>query len=288
LASKFKLGRLLDRQVAGVGALQDFVDEGGGMVEHGDQGKEGARRIVVLGALSAIAEAATRIWAAQGAHLLLAGRGRDRLESVAVDLRIRGGKVDIFPGDLADLACEPALRQMTEQLGGLDVVLVAYGVLPDQKVAESDANVAQRSFATNFTSAAAWCMAAANILETQRRGALIVIGSVAGDRGRASNYVYGAAKGGLGILVQGIAHRLARVGAKAVLIRPGFVDTPMTAHMLPKGLLWSKPGKIAEIIVRASAENSATPPVIYAPWFWWWIMLVIRLIPAFIFHRTKL
>jgi NAD(P)-dependent dehydrogenase (short-subunit alcohol dehydrogenase family) len=252
------------------------------------QGQDGARRIVVLGALSAIAEAAARIWAAQGAHLVLAGRGQDRLESVAADLRIRGAKVDIFPGDLTDMECETALRQMVERLGGVDVVLVAYGVLTDQKLAETDSQVAQRSFATNFTSAAAWSLSAANIFETQRRGALIVIGSVAGDRGRASNYVYGAAKAGLGVLVQGISHRLARVGAKAVLIRPGYVDTPMTAHMTPKGLLWAKPGKIAEIIVRASAEDGTPPPVIYAPWFWRWIMLVIRLTPAFIFHRTKL
>jgi decaprenylphospho-beta-D-erythro-pentofuranosid-2-ulose 2-reductase len=252
------------------------------------QGKDHPRRILVLGALSSIAEAAARIWAAQGAHLVLAGRGQDRLESIAADLRIRGAEVDIFPGDLADMECETALRQMAERLGGLDVVLVAYGVLTDQKLAESDPRVAQRSFATNFTSAAAWCLAAANILETQRRGALIVIGSVAGDRGRASNYLYGAAKGGLGLLVQGIAHRLAHVGAKAVLIKPGYVDTPMTAHMAPKGPLWSKPDRIAQIIVRASAENGPTPPVIYAPWFWRWIMLIIRLTPAFIFHRTKL
>jgi decaprenylphospho-beta-D-erythro-pentofuranosid-2-ulose 2-reductase len=252
------------------------------------QGRDGGRRILVLGALSAIAEAAARLWAAQGAHLVLAGRGRDRLESVAADLRIRGAQVDILPGDLADMDCAAVLGQMSERLGGLDVVLVAYGVLTDQQFAETDPQVAQRSFAVNFTSAAAWCLAAANIFETQRRGALIVIGSVAGDRGRASNYVYGAAKAGLGILVQGIAHRLARVGAKAVLIRPGYVDTPMTAHMTPKGLLWAKPSRIAEIIVRASAQDSSPPPVIYAPWFWRWIMLIIRLTPAFIFHRTKL
>jgi len=257
-----------------------------------NQGREGARRIIVLGALSAIAEAAARIWAAQGAHLVLAGRGQERLESIAADLRIRGAqrgaKVDIFPGDLAEMECATVLHQMVERLGGLDVVLVAYGMLGDQRLAESDPHIAQRALATNFTSAVAWCLAAANVIETQRHGALVVIGSVAGDRGRASNYLYGAAKGGLGILVQGIAHRLAGVGAKAVLIKPGFVDTPMTAGIAPKGLLWSQAGTIADIIVRASAETGTTPPVIYAPWFWRWIMLIIRLMPAFIFHRTKL
>jgi NAD(P)-dependent dehydrogenase (short-subunit alcohol dehydrogenase family) len=115
-----------------------------------------------------------------------------------------------------------------------------------------------------------------------------VIGSVAGDRGRRSNYVYGAAKGGLGILVQGIAHRLASSGARAVVVKPGFVDTPMTAAITKKGLLWAKPQRIAEIIIQASTPKAPRSPVIYAPYFWRWIMYVVRFMPNFIFHRTQL
>ena len=246
------------------------------------------RKIIILGALSAIAEAAARKWAEQGAHLLLVGRERERIEAIAADLRIRGGLADIYEGDLAGTDAEKAFAEMVEQLGRVDVVLLAYGVLGDQRLAETNPAEASRILTTNFTSAAAWCLAVAKVLERQRRGVLIVIGSVAGDRGRGSNYVYGAAKGGLGILVQGIAHRLASSGARAVLVKPGFVDTPMTAAIAKKGLLWAKPQKIAEIIVQASMPNAPTSPVIYAPSFWRWIMYVVRFMPNFIFHRTQL
>ena len=122
-------------------------------------------------------------------------------------------------------------------------------------------------FTANFTSAAGWCLAAANVLEKQGDHTLIVIGSVAGDRGRASNVSYGAAKGGLAVLVQGIAHRLAKSGASAVVVKPGFVDTPMTAHIARKGLLWAKPTAIGKKIVRI-AERGSPRPIIYTPGFW--------------------
>lgn len=246
---------------------------------------QAATRVIVLGALSAMAEAAARLWAARGAHLLLAGRDAERLEAVAADLRVRGGVAQIFVSDLAAANAEADLAHMVELLGGVDVVLLAYGILGDQERAEADFAEAKRILDTNFVSAAGWCLAAANLLERQNKGTLIVIGSVAGDRGRASNYVYGASKGGLGILVQGIAHRLARGGARAVLIKPGFVDTPMTAAIAKRGMLWAKPDSIGRIIV-ASAGSSA--PVSYAPGFWRWIMRVIRFMPSSIFHRTKL
>jgi len=245
-------------------------------------------KIVVLGALSAIAEAAARVWARQGAHLLLSGRDVGRLDAVAADLRTRGATVEIFAADLAGADAEQALSEMSARLGGVDVVLLAYGVLGDQKLAETSPAEMQRILATNFSSAAAWCLAAANILEKQGHGTLIVIGSVAGDRGRASNYVYGASKGGLGILVQGLAHRLASTGARAVLIKPGFVESPMTASVAGRGLLWSKPETIARVIVKAGRSDIRANSVVYAPWFWRWIMYVIRIMPSTIFHRTRL
>lgn len=176
---------------------------------------------------------------------------------------------------------------MLDRLGGVDVVLLAYGVLGDHEKAEAEPKEALDIIATNFSSAAAWCLEAANVLEQQGHGKLLVIGSVAGDRGRASNYVYGAAKGGLAVLVQGIAHRLAKRGAAAVLIKPGFVDLPMTAHIARKGLLWAKPDAIGKTIVRL-AKCSSPPPIVYAPSFWRLIMTVIRVTPSAIFHKTKL
>jgi decaprenylphospho-beta-D-erythro-pentofuranosid-2-ulose 2-reductase len=244
-------------------------------------------KIVILGALSAIAEAAARHWAEQGAHLLLVGRDAARLDMVAADLRIRGATVETRAMNLAESDAAQMFKEMASGLGRVDTVLLSYGILGDQARAEFEGEEAQRIIATNFTSAAAWCLAAANVLEKQRHGTLIVVSSVAGDRGRASNYVYGAAKAGLTVLVEGIAHRLARSGARAVVVKPGFVDTPMTAHVAKKGLLWAKPETIGKVIVGITARPTS-PPVVYAPGFWRWIMLAIRATPSAIFHKTGL
>jgi NAD(P)-dependent dehydrogenase (short-subunit alcohol dehydrogenase family) len=129
-------------------------------------------------------------------------------------------------------------------------------------------------------------MASAAVLERQRKGVLLAIGSVAGDRGRQSNYVYGSAKAALGVLVEGIAHRLAPTGARAVVVRLGFVDTPMTAHLDKGGPLWAKPRDVAVALKRIVERPSR--PVVYVPWFWRPIMFVVRSVPTSIFHRTKL
>jgi short-subunit dehydrogenase len=243
-------------------------------------------RIIVLGALSDIAEATCRLYAAEGAKLVLAGRDRKRLESVAADLRVRGAaEVEVASGDLAKIDPEKSLADWGAKLGGVDIILLAYGALGDQRDVERDLGAAATLIDVNFKSAALWCLAAANALEAQRHGALVVIGSVAGDRGRQSNYLYGATKAGLGILVQGIAHRLAPSGARAVLIKPGFVDTAMTAHIEKKGALWSSPEKVAALIRKAAASGR---PIAYVPGYWRLIMTVIKSVPAQIFHRTKL
>jgi decaprenylphospho-beta-D-erythro-pentofuranosid-2-ulose 2-reductase len=246
----------------------------------------GGKRVVILGATSAIAEMAARLWASEGAQLVLVGRNAERLGAIADDLRIRGAAAThVMVLDLSAADARSELDRMAKLVGSIDVVLLAYGMLGDQAAAEQDPALAQTVLQTNFLSAGAWCLAAADYLASRRAGVLIVIGSVAGDRGRMSNYIYGAAKGGLGILAQGIAHRLAPIGARAVLIKPGFVDTPMTAGIAPKGILWSKPGVIAAAIKKA-AEGGG--PIVYAPWWWRFIMLAIRHTPSPIFHKTKL
>jgi len=243
-------------------------------------------RVVVLGALSAVGEAVCRLYAAEGAALLIAGRDEVRLNQVAADLRIRGAAdVQIETVDLDAVSPAKVFPELAARLGGVDHVLVAYGVLGDQARAETDERHASSLLSTNFLSPALWCLAAAEILERQRSGVLIAIGSVAGDRGRQSNYVYGAAKGGLGILLQGLAHRLSASGARAVIVKPGFIDTPMTAHMAKGGPLWAKADTVARIIRRAADGGG---PVVYAPWFWRFILLIIRVVPAPVFHKTKL
>lgn len=247
------------------------------------------RRVVILGATSAIAERTARLYAAEGAALALVGRNAARLEAIARDLEARGAsRVKVHTTDLAD-AHDPGitLLGLIEWLGGVDLFLVAYGVLGDQARAEHDVDHAREILAVGFTSAALWCLAAARQLEAQGHGSLVVIGSVAGDRGRQSNYVYGAAKAGLGVLVQGIAHRLALRGgrARAVLVKPGFVDTPMTDHLQKGGPLWASPEAVAAVIRRAADRGG---PIVYAPFFWRFILLIIRLVPAPIFHKTRL
>lgn len=137
----------------------------------------------------------------------------------------------------------------------------------------------------NFTSAALWCLAAANLLEEQGSGSLVVFGSVAGDRGRRANFVYGAAKSGLAVVVQGIAHRFANTGPRAVLIKIGPTITPMTAHMNRTGLLWARPEDIARVAYRRAKRGGV---VAYAPGFWFAIMAIIRNLPAFVFNRMEI
>jgi decaprenylphospho-beta-D-erythro-pentofuranosid-2-ulose 2-reductase len=244
------------------------------------------KRIVVLGATSAIAEAAARLWAPMGAKFVLVARDGDKLAVIADDLVARGaGETTKIVLDCAAADAARELDAMTATLGGLDLVLLAYGLLGEQSEIEADPMVAAELIRTNFSSAAAWCLAATAVFARQRSGTLLVIGSVAGDRGRRSNFVYGATKGGLARLVEGISHKLAPLGARAVIIKPGFVDTPMTARFTKKGLLWAKPEAVAAVIVKA---GEAGGPVRYAPGFWAIIMLVIRHIPSAIFNKLNI
>ena len=168
------------------------------------------QKIIILGALSDIAEAAARQYAKEGAELVIAGRNASKLETVAADLRVRGaGKVIAETVDFLTADPEALIAKWAKELGAIDVVLLAYGHLGEQRDLEKDLKAAAQLIDTNFRSAALWVLAAANQLEAAKHGTLVVIGSVAGDRGRQSNYLYGATKAGLATLVQGVAHRLA-------------------------------------------------------------------------------
>jgi decaprenylphospho-beta-D-erythro-pentofuranosid-2-ulose 2-reductase len=224
-------------------------------------------KIIVLGASSAIAEATARLYATEGAELLLVGRQGERLAAIAADLRLRGApRVEIKTCDLAQASdATAAFAPFAATLGGVDHVLIAYGTLGDQKASEGDLGTAGENLAVNFTSAACWCLAAAGVLERQGHGSLVMLGSAAGDRGRRANFVYGAAKSGLGTLVEGIAHRFAGAGPRAVVVKPGPAITPMTEGFANReGLLWATPETVAAIVRRAADRGG---PVVYAPWF---------------------
>ncbi|QDM33335.1 SDR family NAD(P)-dependent oxidoreductase [Tardiphaga sp. vice352] len=242
-------------------------------------------RVLILGAGSGIAQATARLYAAEGATVGLAGRNVERLAVIGADLKARGAAAtESFDVDFTAPDAAATLAGMVAKLGGLDHVILAYGVLGDQALADRDETAAMAIIDVNFRSAAAWMLAVANLLERQRKGSLVVLGSVAGDRGRRSNYVYGAAKAGLAVLAQGISHRFRGVGPRAVIVKPGPTDTAMTAGMAKGGPMWATPEAVAAV-VRKAADSGG--PVVYAPGRWWLIMAIIRNIPASIFNKMN-
>lgn len=253
----------------------------------GDRQMAMTQRVLVLGATSAIAERWCRLRAARGDRLMLIGRDPQKLAVIAADLKARGAaEVLTADSDLADPeGAAERFAAFVGRLGGFDIALLAYGVLGDQAEAQADVERLEQGLMTNFVSAAVWCELAAGALEKAGHGTLVAISSVAGDRGRRSNYAYGAAKAGLSVFLEGLAHRFAGTPVTVVAVRPGFVDTPMTAHIAKGGPLWATPDRVAEDIERAIAKRR---PVVYTPWFWWLVMAIIRNLPRPVFNRMKI
>ena len=245
------------------------------------------KQIMIIGATSAIAQSVARLFATRRASMFLVARNSERLSVVADDLRARGAvAVQCFAADLAkhDLHAE-ILSAAWTALPAMDLVLVAHGVLPDQAQCQASVTDTMHALDVNFLSVVSLLTPLANKFEATKRGTLAVISSVAGDRGRQSNYVYGAAKSGLDAFLQGLRNRLSKAGVHVVTIKPGFVATPMTAHLPQQGPLWAQPDDVAEGIVKAIDKQK---DVVYLPGFWALIMLIIRLIPERIFKRLNL
>lgn len=242
--------------------------------------------ILVLGATSSIAQAWMRLLAPQGVSFFLVARNAVHLDSVAKDLVTRGAEaVHMETADLDHTTGHVALlERAATALGNLDCAFIAHGVLGDQAAGEKDFAVASASLQTNFLSTVSLVTWLANYFAAQYHGRLIVISSVAGDRGRKSNYIYGAAKAGLNAFLAGVRNRLDREGVQVLTVRPGFVATPMTAH-LPQGPLFATPDDVAQDIQRAIEHRR---DVLYTPWFWRWIMALIRIIPEWKFKKMDL
>jgi hypothetical protein len=244
------------------------------------------QKILIIGATSAIAEATARLWAARGAALFLVGRRTERLEVIAADLRVRGAAaVACLTMDACATSAYASMLDAVEAaLGSLDIALIAHGTLPDQRACAASVEKTLAEIDSNGLSVIALATLLANRFEQQGSGSLAVISSVAGDRGRQSNYVYGAAKGMVSLFLQGLCNRLAKQGIQVLTIKPGFVDTPMTAAF-SKGALWVKPDSIALGIVRAIDRKRDE---VYLPRFWWLIMVIIRHLPERVFKRLSL
>jgi NAD(P)-dependent dehydrogenase (short-subunit alcohol dehydrogenase family) len=239
-----------------------------------------AESVLVLGATSGIARALALRLAARGCRLVLAGRNREELDRQAADLRLRHGievAVELF--DALDFASHVNVfnRCVAAWGGRLDGVVLCHGHLADQRQTETDVEAARRMIDVNFTSAVSLLSAAANHFERQRSGFIAAISSVAGDRGRQSNYTYGAAKAGLTAYLQGLRNRLHRSNVTVLTIKPGFVN--------PNSPLLASPERVARDIDRAIRRRR---DVLYTPWFWSPILRIIRMIPECVFKRMKL
>ena len=241
-------------------------------------------RALIVGATSAIAAETARLLAQRGDELLLAARDEARLQLMAQDLLVQGARhVETIAFDA--LAATDYVGLTGRCWGdGLDLLLLAHGTLPAQEAVQDDPAATEQALQVNANSAIGVLAAFAPLFEARGQGAIVVISSVAGDRGRKSNYVYGAAKAALSAYSQGLRNRLFSSGVSVITIKPGFVDTPMTADF-PKGALWAQPRQIAAGILRAVERGS---DVVYLPGFWRLIMMIIRAIPEKVFKRLSL
>lgn len=245
------------------------------------------KRILIIGASSALAGACARLWAAEQARLFLVARDHEKLEAIAGDLRLRGAEeVGTFVLAAQDVHRHHEMLSAAKALlGAIDIALIAHGSLPDQRACAADAALMLRELTTNGASVMALLTLLANEFEAQRSGHIAVITSVAGERGRPSNYVYGSAKAAVSTFCEGLRARLFESGVALTDIRPGFVATPMTQGLKLPTLLVAQPAAVAQRIVRGIARRA---DVLYAPTWWRFIMWVIRHIPRALFKRLSL
>lgn len=242
--------------------------------------------ILIIGATSGIAKATAYTFASNKFNLILAGRDIEEINRIASDIRIRHSiKVDTeFFDALNYQNHKQFLDQCLDKAGEIEGVIIALGYLGRQTLAQSDFNESKHILDVNFTSCISILNIVANYLEKKKRGFICALSSVAGDRGRQSNYIYGAAKGGLAVFLQGLRNRLASSNVHVTTIKPGFVDTKMTYGQ--EGMfLVASPNKVAEGIFSAIMKNKNE---VYLPFFWSWIMLIIKSIPENIFKKLKL
>jgi short-subunit dehydrogenase len=244
------------------------------------------KKVVILGATSGIAVEVERLLARRGCELLLIARSAQRLAELQADLVIRGARnILTYSADLASIQQHAAIFDFVRRaFPDYDTVLLAYGSMQEQRDSEASVDVLLEELQVNFVSAAAILTLFAADLERRRTGCVAAITSVAGDRGRRSNYVYGSAKGALSLFLQGLRSRLHPAGVRVITIKPGPVQTSMTDH-LPNSARFADPTQVARDIVGALELRS--PDVLYTPRIWRYIMSGVRQIPEGIFKRLS-
>jgi short-subunit dehydrogenase len=240
---------------------------------------------IILGATSAMARAFARKVAANGATVLLAGRDLDDLGVIAADCRLRGApQAEVLSFDARKPKGFDALITRMETEDGILNAAVFVGSMPEQSAIDADPGLIDGTVTDSFTGPARFLQMLAPLIEARGGGTVVGVGSVAGDRGRLGNYVYGAAKAGFHTYLSGLRNRLTRAGGHVVTVKPGFVDTAMTWG-LPGMFLVATPDAVAEDILKAVKKRRN---VIYTPFFWRYIMLIICNIPEPIFKKLKI
>ncbi len=243
--------------------------------------------IVIFGATSAIAQAWARLHAAQGASFYLLGRDVGKLKTVKNDLLTRGAsQVQLYTADLAKVQDYSVIAdEIYAYWPQIDIALFAQGSLPDQRQLEKNIAAVRAMFELNAMSYILPASVIAERMAQKGCGSVVLISSVAGDRGRQSNYFYGTSKAAVTTFAQGLRNHVFKHGVQVLTVKPGFVDTPMTANIAKGGPLWATPEQIAVCIENGLQKKK---DVVYAPLFWQIIMLVIKNVPEVIFKRLQL
>lgn len=243
-------------------------------------------KILVLGATSTIAEETVRQLAAKKKDMILTARKVDDLEALKNDLEIRYSvNITVKAFDALDFNEHETFFSEVTQDDDLEGILLMYGAMEDQKEAEQSFELSKNMIDVNYTSAISILNIAANYFEQKKSGFIAAVSSVAGDRGRQSNYIYGSTKAGLSVYMGGLRNRLHKSNVHVLTIKPGMVDTKMTYGVVDDGPLLASPVKVAKDIANALVKRKE---VLYTPWFWLVIMLIIKLVPEKIFKRTDI
>ena len=243
------------------------------------------KNIIILGATSGISQAVSKNLISEDVCFHLVARNKEKLDVVAADLLARGcNSVQTYLLDFNELTQHDAIvKQITSNAPLIDILFVCFGVMHSQQDCENNVVNAIEQVHSNYASAISLLILFAQVMKNQTSGTIAVVTSVAGDRGRKSNYIYGSAKAGLSVYLEGLRYKLFESGINVLTIKPGFIDTPMTAE-IEKNPLWASTEQAAKYIVKGIHKDKS---VIYVPPFWFLIMAIIKRIPEFIFRKLN-
>ena len=242
------------------------------------------KTVLILGGNSDVGKSIARDFSRLGSNIILTSRKEGQLDSFKSDLEIRNEiNCDIEIFDVLDFKSHDSFYKNLKIKP--DIVITCIGYLDKQENSQIDFQESLRSIQTNFTGLLSILNIISYDFEKREEGVIVGISSVAGDRGRGSNYIYGCSKSGFTSYLSGLRNRLNKSGVRVITIKPGFIDTKMTSHLDLPNILTATPDDISNDIINSIKKRKT---IIYSKWFWKWIMLIIKTIPESIFKKMKL